>query len=146
MRLKEINGFTLVGYSVRTSNHNEMKPSSAKIGNLWTKFYSLQGLHLTEKSNVYGVYTDYESDVNGQYTVFAASDSLDDQSLTALTVTPGSYLVFSAQGELPSAVIALWQDVWQYFASDSCKHQRAYTSDYEHYTSANSVDIYIAVK
>ncbi|MGB1262455.1 MAG: GyrI-like domain-containing protein [Cognaticolwellia sp.] len=146
MKLQQVNGFTLAGYSVRTSNIDEVQPGSAKIGDLWTKFYNQQASKFTETSKIYGVYTDYESDVNGQYTVFAAADTLiNDETLPTLDIASGSYLVFSAQGEMPGAVVKLWQDVWQYFTSEDCAYQRAYTTDFEHYTGATSVDIYIAI-
>ena len=60
MQPVKVNGFQLTGYSVRTSNLDEMQPETAKIGDLWAQFYSQQGSKLTERSNVYGVYTDYD--------------------------------------------------------------------------------------
>ena len=146
MKFATLNGFKLAGYSARTTNQHEMQPSTAKIGDLWARFYSQQGHNITESTNVYGVYTDYESDVNGQYTVFSAADTLiDDKTLCTVNVASGSYLQFSAQGELPDAVIKLWQDIWQYFANDNCQYKRSYTTDFEHYTGATSVDIFIAI-
>jgi predicted transcriptional regulator YdeE len=147
MQLKEVESFTLFGVSVRTSNQNEMAPSTAKIGDLWGEFYSQYGSNLVENSNVYGVYTDYESDFSGEYSVFAAADTLDNsEGLTAITLASGKYLVFSAQGEIPGAVITLWGHIWEYFSNGDACYERAYTTDFEHFKSATSVDIYIAIK
>ncbi|HFG1933513.1 TPA: AraC family transcriptional regulator, partial [Vibrio cholerae] len=51
-----------------------------------------------------------------------------------------------ATGEMPQVVIDLWNEVWNYFASEHCPHERAYTTDFEYYKSANSVEISIAVR
>ncbi|WP_085297460.1 GyrI-like domain-containing protein [Cognaticolwellia mytili] len=147
MLLKDFQSTNILGLSIRTSNQDEMIPSEAKIGDLWAQFYSEYGGKLTEKSNVYGVYTDYASDFNGQYSVYAAADTLDaSDELIALTLSAGKYLVFSAQGEIPGSVIALWKHIWHYFSSGETAHERAYTTDFEHFKSATSVDIYIALK
>ena len=114
MQPVKVNGFQLTGYSVRTSNLDEMQPETAKIGDLWAQFYSQQGSKLTERSNVYGVYTDYDSDFSGDYRVFAATDtSINDDQLSSLSIAAGLYYVFSAQGELPNAIIELWGHIWE---------------------------------
>ena len=148
MDLKEITSIALSGISVRTSNQNELLlPSTAKIGDLWAEFYSQHGSKLTESSNVYGVYTNYESDFSGPYDVYAATDTLDnDETLKALTIKSGDYLVFSAQGEVPHVVIDLWGHIWEYFSNTESPYERIYTTDFEHYKSHSSVDIYISIK
>lgn len=148
MQPVKVKAFQLTGYSVRTSNLEEMQPAAAKIGELWAQFYSQQGNKLTEQSNVYGVYTDYESDFSGQYCVYAATDTpIHDEQLSSITIASGSYFVFSAQGELPHAVIELWGYIWEYFSNDQDDiYQRAYTTDFEHFKTPSSFDIYIAVK
>jgi predicted transcriptional regulator YdeE len=147
MHLKELQSIALSGLFTRTSNQDEMSSSSARIGDLWAAFYSQQGSKLTEKSNVYGVYTDYESDFSGKYTVFAAADTFEQSDeLTTVTLQSGLYAVFSAEGEIPGVVIELWGHIWEYFNNTETCYERAYTTDFEHFTSHTSVDIYIAVK
>lgn len=148
MQPVQVNAFQLTGYSVRTSNLEEMQPATAKIGDLWAQFYSQQGAKLTKQSNIYGVYTDYESDFSGQYRVFSATDTpINDDQLSSLTIAPGLYYVFSTQGEVPNAIIELWGHIWEYFSNDQdARYQRAYTTDFEHYKSPSSFDIYVAVK
>ena len=55
-------------------------------------------------------------------------------------------IFFSAQGELPNAIIELWGHIWEYFSNEDTHYQRAYTADFEHFKSPSSFDIYIAVK
>jgi len=147
MYLKEIESFTLSGISVRTSNQNEMNPATAKIGDLWGTFYSEFGKRLTENSNVYGVYTDYESDFSGRYNVYAASDIFAEYSdLSQINIVAGEYLVFSAHGEVPHVVIDLWGHIWEHFSNKDLAYERAYTTDFEHFKKPTAVDIYIAIK
>lgn len=147
MYLKEIEAISLSGVAVRTSNQDEMTSSKAKIGDLWAQFYSQLGSQLIERSNVYGVYTQYESDFSGQYSVYAAADTIENNGdLATITIEAGSYLVFSSQGEIPQSVIALWGNIWEYFSNIDSPYERAYTTDFEHYKSPTSVDIYISIK
>jgi len=149
MELEIVNRTELVGFSVTTTNTDEQSPVSAKIGKLWEHFYSQALPNLCPESRVYGVYTNYESDHNGAYDVIACSDTLHfgiDKSFVKTQIDAGSYLVFSAEGEFPQAVINLWQVIWSYFADDDCLHKRAYTTDFEFYKSAQEIEIYIAVQ
>ena len=74
-----------------------------------------------------------------------AGVALDDDDAVDLTLPAGKYLKFSQQGDMPQAVVACWQAVWAYFSAEDCPHTRSFTTDYEHYISADQVDIYIAV-
>lgn len=149
MNVSEIDGFEVTGFVSRTTNADEMNPTSAKIGNLWDKFYSNAASKLTDKSKVYGLYTNYESDFTGAFDVIACSDTLSPQLLAESVKTNvpyGKYVTFSATGEMPQLVIDLWKDVWNYFASENCPHERAYTTDFEYYQSTNAVEIFVAVR
>lgn len=137
------------GFCARTSNEAEQTPETAQIGTLWQQFYQRTGTHLTAQSNVYGVYTNYESDVTGLFDVYACTDNpmvagLDE--VKTVTLQSGNYLKFSGAGEMPQAVIDTWGEVWAYFTSTDCSHTRAYTTDFEVYTSPNEVEIYIAIQ
>ncbi|NAW91001.1 MULTISPECIES: GyrI-like domain-containing protein [unclassified Vibrio] len=149
MNISEINAFDATGFVVRTTNTDETNPMTAKIGNLWEKFYLNAAPELTEKSKVYGLYTNYESDFTGSFDVIACSDTLSPHLLSEsvkANVSSGKYVTFSATGEVPQVVIDLWHEVWSYFAFENCPHERAYTTDFEYYKSANYVEIYIAVR
>ena len=149
MNICEMHGFDATGFIIRTTNANEVTPSTAKIGELWAKFYASATPKLNEKSKVFGVYTNYESDFTGAFDVIACSDTLSPDILldsVKITVASGKYVTFSATGEMPQVVTDLWRDVWRYFNSESCPYKRAYTTDFEYYKSAREVEIYIAVK
>lgn len=149
MNTAEINGFEVTGFVVRTTNDDEINPMTAKIGNLWEGFYLNATPKLTEKSKVYGLYTNYESDFTGAFDVIACSDTLSPEILpdsVKVNVTSGKYVTFAASGEMPQAVIDLWGEVWNYFSSENCPYERAYTTDFEYYKSAHEVEISISVK
>jgi predicted transcriptional regulator YdeE len=150
-QLVQVTPFTVAGISVRTVNREEFNPASAKLPTLWQKFY---GLSLATEipaqvpgSKVYGVYSQYESDVSGFYTVTAgmsvnAMPSLDYQSTD---VEGGQYLVFVTKGEMPKAVIDTWIRVWHFFEINT-NVQRAYRTDFEEYRGANEIAVYIGIK
>ncbi|MBC3767115.1 effector binding domain-containing protein [Neptunicella marina] len=149
MELKHINGFSVTGIKVRTTNAAEMDTSTAKIAGLWQHFYQDVMPQLPPGSKIYGVYCHYQSDYRGEYDIFAAADTLSADLLEeseSTNIQSGQYLVFSKTGEMPQAVISLWGEVWEYFNQPDCPHHRAYTSDFEFYKSANEVEIAIAVK
>lgn len=149
MNTCKINDFDVGGFTVRTTNEDESTLSTAKIGDLWAKFYASATPKLNEKSKVFGIYTNYESDFTGAFDVIACSDTLSPDILldsVKITVASGKYVTFSAAGEMPKVVTDLWRDVWRYFNSESCPYKRAYTTDFEYYKSAREVEIYITVK
>ncbi|HHF2887240.1 GyrI-like domain-containing protein [Vibrio diabolicus] len=149
MNISKVNGFKATGFVIRTTNADEVNPSTKKIGELWAKFYTNAAPKLNEKSNVFGIYTNYESDFTGAFDVIACSDTLSPEMLpdsVKVHVTSGKYVTFTASGEMPQAVIELWGEVWSYFSSENCLYKRAYTTDFEYYKSAHEVEISIAVR
>ncbi|WP_070964362.1 GyrI-like domain-containing protein [Vibrio sonorensis] len=148
MKIEQIKGFLVHGLTVETKNHDEFN-GQGKIAPLWQDFYTRAAPTLPENSNVYGVYHSYESDFNGQYSVTAGADTLKDQQVTGCTpveVKDGTYAIFEAEGAMPAIVVDLWGEIWNYFSQPDCPHQRSFTTDFEHYTSAQSVKIYIALE
>lgn len=149
MTISHVTSFDATGFCVRTTNQAEANPSTGKIGELWKAFYTQAAPKLTEPSKVFGVYTNYESDHTGAFDVIACADTL------AVNMLPGSvdthipsskYLVFNAVGEFPQVVYQLWAEIWSYFSSQGCRHQRAFTTDFEFYKNASEVEIYISIK
>lgn len=136
----------LAGVCVRTCNADEMSESTAKLGKLWDEFYQTLGPKLSENAKVYGVYTNYESDENGAFDVFACSDVLDDDAFKQVQTQAGQYLVFSKQGDMPAAVIELWGEIWRYFSAQDCPYKRAFLTDFEYYKTPNEIEIYIGIQ
>lgn len=138
------------GLSIRTNNATEMQPETGKIGQLYSTFAQQVVVDYEKGANLYGVYYDYESDHNGDFSVLVGS-SLDKLTTTAkleaVTLQAGNYLVFSNKGSMPQAVIDLWGSIWNYFSEDgSAEYERRYTTDFERYIGVDEVEIYIAIK
>jgi predicted transcriptional regulator YdeE len=150
--LKLLEPFRVAGISVRTNNRAEASPETGKLGALWGRFFqegiAAQVPNQVAGSAIYGVYSDYESDVNGAYTVTAGvqidSDSSGGDEFTSVAVGGGEYLVFEGKGPMPQVVIDTWMAVWEHFAT-SAEHQRAYTTDFEVYSGMDQVAIHISV-
>ena len=143
----------VAGIELRTTNQAEMNPSTAKIPSLWGRFYQ-EKIHAkipskTKNARTLGVYHKYASDHTGPYSLLAGVEvsTLNDllDGLTGVTIPAGNYLVFTAHGSMPQALIQTWGTIWEYFSGDP-KYQRAYTFDFELYQAPDRVDIHIAVK
>jgi len=109
----DIESKIIKGLQVRTKNSDEMNTNTQKIAPLWERFFQEVLPNLAEASTVYGVYLNYESDVMGEYDLLVGTKELEDGGeLLSVTIEAGRYLVFSAKGELPQAIIEAWQQVW----------------------------------
>lgn len=141
-KLTQIKGFTITGVSIRTQNSNEFNAKTAKLPTLWQQFHSSE---LATGETVFGVYSDYESDANGLYTVTVgiASDNKHD-SFKSVTIQPGHYLVFENTGPIPNVVIETWRSIWDFFAINHT-YQRHFISDFESYSRNGEVAIYIGI-
>ncbi|WP_085707610.1 GyrI-like domain-containing protein [Pseudomonas sp. B35(2017)] len=150
LKQQHVDGFTVAGLRVRTTNQAEHAGHTAKIGPMWGRFFQ-EGLaeaipgKLTE-SPVYGVYSAYESDASGAFDVTAGVAVADPQGdFESVRVESGEYLVFEGQGVLPDAVIATWGRIWRYFEANP-QIKRRYATDFEAYTGLESVAVYIGVR
>lgn len=142
----------LIGIETRTINSDERTPSTAKIPALWRRFFQ-EGIADTipnkkPDGRLIGAYTQYESDHTGPYSLLVGSEVSSLKSIpsgmTGLTIPAGQFLVFTAQGQMPNALIDTWTHIWDYF-SQGTSHKRLYTADYEVHRSNERVDVYIAV-
>lgn len=139
MQQVNIEEFTVIGPQVRTNNAQEAT-DSGKIGGLWAQFHA-SSPHL--EADVYGVYSDYESDASGEFTVTAGIRT-PASAKPSVHVNAGTYLVFPANGQMPAAIIDAWKTVWQHFASQP-PYTRAYETDFEAYTGPTSAALYIGI-
>ena len=145
MKTVVIENTPVFGIKTRTNNQAEMSPETAKIGLLWQQFASEVAPKLEPGSQIFGLYCNYESDHTGNFDVFACSDIDSGKSSAQHHIETGKYLVFNDTGEMPQVVIQLWQQVWQYFASEQHQHKRAFSTDFELYKSDNEVELYISI-
>lgn len=140
MKEVRIEQFTVNGPSVRTSNALEFS-ELGKIQALWARFYTSQS---TPSETVYGVYSDYESDASGDFTVTAGTKA-ENAGGAGVSIESGTYLEFPAEGEMPGAIVDAWKAVWEHFSKDR-PYERSYETDFEQYNGPTSAIICIGVK
>lgn len=154
-RLVSLYGMYIVGIEVRTTNRDEEDQSTARIPSLWQRVREeklLDAIHEPmEPAVTLGAYTRYQSDDKGPYSLIVGAEvyGLDriPPGMVGITVLAQEYLIFTAAGDMPAAVIDGWKHVWKYF-SETTVLNRAFTTDFERYDSArpNEVEIHIAVR
>lgn len=141
--------FKIVGISIRTNNQK----ASNDLGKLWSKFI---GENTTKKipnkvsDDIYSIYTDYESDHNGDYTniIGYQVSSLENiaAGLVSKEIPTSEYQKFTAKGKFPNCVQATWGEIW------NSEIERSYVADFEVYGDKSmnmtdaEVDIFISVK
>lgn len=138
----------IAGITVRTSNARERDPETAALPGLWARFIATAPApEVGPPSPIFSVYTDYETDLNGAYTVVLGHEA--DRSPggdRSLRLAAGRYAVFTSSGAMPDAVVHGWQQIWAYFARPDAP-PRAYTTDFECYDplQPSTVRIYVAI-
>ncbi|MFJ7933928.1 GyrI-like domain-containing protein [Sporosarcina sp. NPDC096371] len=157
--LKTKDQFCMMGISVRTTNANEITVD-AKIGGLWGRYYGQKisdGVPNPVNAPVtYGLYSDYEDGVHGEYDITAGLEVKDasecPEGVVVKSIPAATYLVFtSEEGPLTDVVITLWQEIWRWFEQHQ-EVERTYTGDFELYDARcenpqhAQVDIYIAIQ
>ncbi len=152
MDTQKINGFSIIGIAVRTTNQNGQ--SGKDIPALWDKFMAegvLEKIPNKIDTTVYCIYTEYESDYTKPYTTILGCrvTSVDNipNGMIAKTFSTGEYTKYTAKGNLMQGVVFNeWVKIW-----DS-NIARAYTADFEVYgqkaqnPADAAVDIFIAIK
>ena len=147
MKIKVVKKLMLAGISEVTNNENESNEETAKIAQLWEDYFD-KNIHSktfdkSDSGYMYGVYSDYTSDVNGDYKVTIGVEVKKPKK--AIVIEDQRYLVFSKKGELPDVVIEAWEEIWDYFAGEP-EYERAYNIDFEKYVSEDEIEIYISIK
>jgi predicted transcriptional regulator YdeE len=126
----------VVGISVRTRNADEGDPQKAKIGALWQRFFA-DGIAAktgtVDPGKTLAVYTDYESDHQGAYTLVVGCAVTGappvPAGMVAVTIPAGEFDAFEAKGEMPKALNETWGAIWRHYEAGRAK--RAYTTDFE---------------
>jgi len=140
---------TVVGLSARTNNSS---PEMEKIiGRLWQKFYSPEiYANIKNRANqkALGIYTDYDSDENGDYTVAVMCEVTEVSELPHETevrrIPAGQYAKFVVKGNMLTAVREFWRELW------NMDLNRAFVCDFEEYQNADpenaEIHMYISLK
>ena len=153
MQEVQVESKIIKGIGTRTTNQNEMKPETAKLGALWQTFDKKVPVDYQNGDRVYGIYYDYESDANGEFSVLAGFDGAinADSDLDEVSIEGGKYLRFDATAKTADdagrvqAIIETWGTIWQYF-SGKPEYERAYKTDFEFYKDSTHIEIYISIK
>lgn len=150
---QQVSPFNIIGISVRTRN-SDIEQLTRDMQGLWNKFLSenlLSQIPNKLNNSIYCVYTDYESDYNGNYTAFlgAQVSNLNEipDGLEGKQVVGGEYQKHIAKGNLNDGIVYnAWTKIWNSDIS------RAYSADFEVYTEKAhnpldaEVEIFVAVK
>ncbi len=113
-----LEGFSLVGISVRTTNKSGQ--SQLDIDKLWRKFIEnniVDSIPFKISEDIYCIYTDYESDFSGEYTaiigckVSNTNDTTDE--FVYIDIPTCNYYKFTSIGKIPEAVGKTWEHIWQ---------------------------------
>lgn len=146
MKVTKVNKLMISGISTITNNETEIS-ENGKIPALWEEYFEKNVYSKTfNKANseyMYGVYSDYTSDVNGDYKITVGVEVTKPKN--AIVIEDKRYLVFDKKGEFPDVVVDLWNEIWEYFESNS-DYERAYSIDFEKYVSDDEIEIYISIK
>ena len=147
MKVTRIRKLMISGINTITNNELEMSEENGKIASLWEEYFEKDIYKKTfDKSKsdfMYGVYSNYESDITGNYKVTVGVEVTKPKN--ALVIEDKKYLVFTKQGELPMIVVESWEEIWDYFDNNST-YERAFEIDFEKYAKEDEVEIYVSIK
>ncbi len=150
----------LAGITTRTNNKNELEGKNGKILACIQKYF---GESLSEKipsrknpGTTYCVYSEYESDFNGEYNYFIGEEvsSFDSipSGLKTMIIPAQSYIKFTnGPGPMPNVVQEAWHQIWR-MSPEDLGGKRNYVADFEVYDKRASdqrnvvLDIYIGIQ
>jgi predicted transcriptional regulator YdeE len=150
----------LIGITARTNNVAERDPATAIIGQTIARYHQLDLLHEipTRKhpGKTYCVYTDYESDITGDYTYFVGEEvesfMFVPEGYYPITLPAQTYIKFTSdRGPMPEVCIKLWQSIWQ-MTPEELGGKRSYHTDFEIYdwrsldNQKTILDLYIGIE
>ncbi len=149
--VKKMPGKIVMGVQRRTSNADGR--SIKDIPACWQDYLSQNMAskipHRAKTPAMFAVYSDYESDWTGEYTYLIGSEVTKAETIPAglavVRIPAQTYVVFTAAGLMPDAILGVWVSVW------GTKLPRAYTFDFEQYDARftrpenKEAEVYIAV-
>jgi len=152
--IEKLEGFTVIGVSVRTNNAKEQTPDG-QIGKTWQRLSQekfLDKISGKADQNIIAVYTDYASDKDGDYTFTlgakVASDKEIPSGMVTVKIPAGRYARFTTEkGQAYKVVPDTWKRIW-----NNSGGERTYKSDFEVYDQRaadpekSQVDVYVGIK
>lgn len=150
----------LVGIIVRTNNRTEINPLEGKIFPCIQKYFHQNIAQTIPQRSypgvTYCVYTEYESDHNGEYTYFIGEEvsryTNVPSNLKELIIPAQNYVKFTnGPGAMPEVVREPWFKIWQ-MTPKELGGKRNYIADFEIYDERASdhqnivLDIFIGIE
>lgn len=150
---KQMGRIVVSGINTRTSNEKEDNPETAQIPNLWRRFSEEELFKIipnqTSNFSVYGVYSEFDMDAGGDFTVTAGveirNDLSENMAFPIVVIEGGRYLEFKAKGPMPGSLFSKWKEIWDFFGK-TADYKRAYTTDFDVYKAQDEVDIYVSIQ
>jgi predicted transcriptional regulator YdeE len=153
MEIVELPAFDMIGIEARTSFQKEHE-GAGTFEKQWGRVHRetvISSIPNRADNEVLSLYTDYESDLYGEYTfvIGARVTSTDTvpEGMVARHVPAANYCVFTSdRGPIGEIVIDTWKKIWE---SDCA---RSYRYDFEVYganasdPAASVVDIYVGTR
>jgi predicted transcriptional regulator YdeE len=153
-----IDGFTVVGIEARTDNAREMAGGGI-IAKQWGRFMGenlLAQIPNRIDGAILAVYSDYESDKDGEYSFMIGarvrSATGIPAGMMARKVPAGQYVVFTSErGPVDKVVVETWQKIWLATKAE-LGGERAYNVDFEIYDERASdpknaqVEIHVGIR
>ncbi len=150
----------IVGIKTRTNNQLEINSLEGKIFPIVKKYFH-QNIaatipHRIHPGTTFCIYTDYESDHQGDYTYFIGEEVASfegiPKDLETLVIPPQKYVKFTnGPAPMPDVVRKPWEEIWQMTPTE-LGGVRSYTSDFEIYDERSRdhqniiLDIYIGIQ
>ncbi len=140
--IEQIDEMTIAGIKTITDN----KEAISLIPKLWGEFFKDNIIEAIKckipSTNMYAIYTEYESDENGKYSFLLGAEVEDIKTTKTInafaTILAGKYAVFTADNK--DMVINVWQYVWQ------TTLDRNYKTDFEVYDmTTEKVKIFVGL-
>lgn len=126
--------------SEKRLNNFKYPDIAEKIQKLW--YDTSVKIPKDKELNKYAVYSEYESDYKGDYTLFIGVDKIDSHK--EIIIKEENYKIFSVDTSSPHGIIMAWQKIWE--MEEQGLLNRAYTVDYEKYYPDGKIEIFIALK
>ena len=128
----------VIGIETRTRNSDERDPERARIPGLWGRFMAeawKARLPAPATAPIVALYSDYESDHDGAYTLTigceTGPEAVAPAGCSKRVVAPGRYVsLVSPRGPLPGIVIEAWRRVWE---DADLTARRKFVADFEIY-------------
>lgn len=124
-----MDNFKIIGISTVTTNENGK--SIKDIEEIWGKFWNENITdQIPDKKNndIYAVYTDYETDYTGKYTLIIGYSVTTFENIpdgfVGREISVGKNTKYVSKGKMHEAVLKTWTEIWE-----NTDLKRAYRAD-----------------